>query len=41
MKMITLPKLVDSLRHLRYEVRVPAEIAGRARVPIERMVAIG
>ncbi len=41
MKMITLPKLRDSLRDLRYEVRVPAEIAARARVPIERMVAIG
>jgi quinolinate synthase len=41
MKMITLPKLRDSLRELRYEVRVPAEIAARARVPIDRMVAIG
>jgi quinolinate synthase len=41
MKMITLPKLRDSLRDLRHEVRVPAAIAERARVPIERMVAIG
>jgi quinolinate synthase len=41
MKMITLPKLRDSLRELKYEVRVPADIAARARVPIERMVAIG
>ena len=41
MKMITLPKLRDSLRDGRYEVRVPAEIAERALVPIERMVAIG
>jgi quinolinate synthase len=41
MKMITLPKLRDSLRELRYEVRVPEDIAVRARVPIERMVAIG
>jgi quinolinate synthase len=41
MKMITLPKLRDSLRHMRYEVRVPEEIAARARVPIDRMVAIG
>ncbi len=41
MKMITLPKLVDSLRNLRHEVRVPPEIAAKARVPIERMVAIG
>jgi quinolinate synthase len=41
MKMITLPKLRDSLREMRYEVRVPTEIAERARVPIDRMVAIG
>ena len=41
MKMITLPKLRDSLRHMRYEVRVPEQIAARARVPIDRMVAIG
>ena len=41
MKMITLPKLRDSLRDLQHEVKVPAEIAARARVPIERMVAIG
>ena len=41
MKMITLPKLRDSLREDRFEVRVPEEIARRARVPIDRMVAIG
>jgi quinolinate synthase len=41
MKMITLPKLRDSLRDLQFEVRVPEAIAERARVPIERMVAIG
>jgi quinolinate synthase len=41
MKMITLPKLRDSLRDLVHEVRVSPEIATRARVPIERMVAIG
>jgi quinolinate synthase len=41
MKMITLPKLRDSLRDLRFEVSVPAAVAERARVPIERMVAIG
>ncbi len=40
MKMITLPKLRDSLRDLRYEVKVPEAVAERARVPIERMVAI-
>ncbi len=41
MKMITLPKLRDSLRDEVHEVRVPADIASRARLPIERMVAIG
>jgi quinolinate synthase len=41
MKMITLPKLRDALREMKYEVRVPAAIAERARVPIDRMVAIG
>jgi quinolinate synthase len=40
MKMITLPKLRDSLCDLVHEVRVPDEVASRARVPIERMVAI-
>jgi quinolinate synthase len=40
MKMITLPKLRDALRDGVHEVRVPAEIAERARLPIERMVAI-
>jgi quinolinate synthase len=41
MKMITLPKLRDSLRDLKFEIKVPAEIGVRARLPIERMVAIG
>ena len=40
MKMITLPKLRDALREMRHEVKVPADVAERARVPIERMVAI-
>ena len=40
MKMITLPKLRDSLRDGVHEVKVAAEIADRARLPIERMVAI-
>jgi quinolinate synthase len=40
MKMITLPKLRDSLRDSVHEVRVPEEIARRARTAIERMVAI-
>jgi quinolinate synthase len=41
MKMISLPKLRDSLREMRHEVRVAPDVAERARVPIERMVAIG
>ncbi|HEX8714300.1 MAG TPA: quinolinate synthase NadA [Solirubrobacteraceae bacterium] len=41
MKMITLRKLRDALAEMKFEVRVPPEIAERARVPIDRMVAIG
>ena len=41
MKMITLPKLRDSLREMKFEVKVPTDLAERAKVPIERMVAIG
>jgi quinolinate synthase len=41
MKMITLPKLRDSLRDLKFEVKVDPVVAERARIPIERMVAIG
>jgi quinolinate synthase len=41
MKMITLPKLRDSLLEMKFEVSVPAAVAARARIPIERMVAIG
>jgi quinolinate synthase len=42
MKMITLPKLRDALRDPgdAYTVKVDRELAERARVPIERMVAI-
>ena len=40
MKMITLPKLRDALREGKPVVKVPDAIAERARVPIERMVAI-
>ena len=40
MKMITLPKLLDSLREWKFEVTVPEEIAERARGAIDRMVAI-
>jgi quinolinate synthase len=41
MKMITLPKLRDALREMAPEVKVAEAIAERARLPIERMVAIG
>jgi quinolinate synthase len=41
MKMITLVKLRDALRDMKYEVRVSPEIAERARIPIDRMVALG
>jgi quinolinate synthase len=40
MKMITLPKLRDALREMSPQVKVPAALAERARLPIERMVAI-
>ena len=40
MKMITLPKLRDAVRDAVHEVKVPEDIADRARLPIERMVAI-
>jgi quinolinate synthase len=40
MKMITLPKLRDALRELKPVVKVDPALAERARVPIERMVAI-
>jgi len=42
MKMITLPKLRDALRYggPEYEVKVDPAVAERARLPIERMVAI-
>jgi quinolinate synthase len=41
MKMITLPKLRDALRDGKHRVQVDADIAARARTPIERMLAIG
>src|SRR5579862_2156627 len=40
MKMITLPKLRDALRDDVHEVKVEKTVADRARVAIERMVAI-
>ena len=40
MKMITLTGLRDALRDMKFEVKVAPAIAERARLPIERMVAI-
>ena len=36
----TIEKVVDSLVHKQYEVKVPKQIADKARVPIERMLMI-
>ncbi len=41
MKIITLPTLRDSLVELKFEVSIAHEIAAKAKLPIERMVAIG
>lgn len=40
MKLITLAKVRDSLRDLREQVTVPPEIAERARIAIDRMLAL-
>ena len=41
MKLTTLEKVRDSLRELRHRVEVDPELAERARLSLERMVAIG
>ncbi|MEJ7811735.1 MAG: quinolinate synthase NadA [Gemmatimonadaceae bacterium] len=41
MKVTTLPKVLRSLERLQHRITVPAAIADRARLAIERMVAIG
>lgn len=40
MKQNTLRKLYESLRDMKYEITVDPELAERARIPIERMLAI-
>jgi quinolinate synthase len=41
MKVTTLPKVRDALVHNQYRITVPQPVAERARLAIERMVAIG
>ncbi len=41
MKMITLDKVLNSLRHDAHRITVSADVAGRARLALERMVATG
>ncbi len=41
MKVTTLPKVRDALRHMQHRITVPNDIAARARIAIERMVSIG
>jgi quinolinate synthase len=41
MKVTTLPKVLDSLERNQFRITVPPDIADRARLAIERMVAIG
>ena len=41
MKMITLPKILAALETLEPKVEIPGDVAMRARVAVERMVAVG
>ncbi len=41
MKVTTLPKVLESLQLLTHRITVPADIAARAQLAIERMVSIG
>lgn len=40
MKMITLEKVLNSLKNLQHEVKVPESIAKKARIPIQRMLEL-
>ena len=40
MKMITLPKILNSLETLEPQVEIPEDIAARARIAVERMMAV-
>jgi len=41
MKVTTLPKVLTALERTQHRITVPAEVASRARLAIERMIAIG
>lgn len=41
MKVTTLPKVLRALENMEHQITVPPDIAARARLAIERMVAIG
>ncbi len=41
MKVTTLPKVLASLEHMQHRITVDPDIAARARLAIERMVAVG
>ena len=40
MKRITLPKIYESLRDLKFEIQIDPALAGRARQAVERMLAV-
>jgi quinolinate synthase len=41
MKLTTLPKVLNSLERMQYRITVPADVAAKARLALERMVAVG
>ncbi len=41
MKRISLGSVLSSLEGMRYEVTIPEDVMRRARIPLERMMAIG
>jgi quinolinate synthase len=41
MKRITLPKILRSLERMEHRVEVEPEVAARARLAVERMLAVG
>jgi quinolinate synthase len=41
MKVTTLPKVLTALERMQHEITVPPSVAARARLAIERMIAIG